>query len=291
LPGSVDDGGTLGDADASATTDAARQLNARCVLVDHYGADGEYLDALSRAGLSVGVIDDFLARDCRAASWLLNQNAGADRWTPTVRNNCTMLLGPRYALLGPEFARARAAVRRRFASDDCRVLVSFGGGEVSEVCFAVVQALLRCQTALFIRCAVPDAPSARRISTHTEGTAHRVELIVDGDMPELMLWSDISINGGGTTCWELCCLGVPMLVLPISADQRQVAEELDRLGCARNLGNREAATAADLLPAAVDKLLATPDERAHMSKRAQDLVDGMGARRAATSLCRQFADA
>src|SRR5437870_554283 len=39
--------------DLSATIEAARRAGARCVVVDHYGADGRYLRALRDAGFEV----------------------------------------------------------------------------------------------------------------------------------------------------------------------------------------------------------------------------------------------
>jgi spore coat polysaccharide biosynthesis predicted glycosyltransferase SpsG len=252
----------LTETDLARTADAARRSQARCLVVDHYCATSGYLRNMKDQGINIAVIDDLADRELTAADWLLNQNLGAAGLAYRTRPDCVRLLGPSYALLRPEFGVARGRLARKFGPDDRRVLLTFGGGETAQLCVEVVKALSEVPRRLDVRCALGGEDAA--------------------SMAELMAWADLSLNGGGSTCWELCCLGVPMVILTLAPDQALNAAALERQGCALSLGEWR----ADALPLAglVDGLLADPAKRAAMSRASQALVDGAGAGRAADSL-------
>lgn len=44
------------------------------------------------------------------------------------------------------------------------------------------------------------------------------------DMPALLLDTDLCITAGGSTCWELMCLGVPFLLVEIAENQRMIVQ-------------------------------------------------------------------
>jgi spore coat polysaccharide biosynthesis protein SpsF len=257
-------GTLLTEADAASTVTAARDFEARCVVVDHYGASPAYLAAMATDGRQVAVIDDLADRDLTAADWILNQNLSATDLTYRVRSDCVRLLEPHHALLRPEFGIVRGRLARTFRRDDHRVLLTFGGGHTEALCAEITSALSEVSGPLEIRRALGGEDAA--------------------SMADLMAWADLSINGGGSTCWELCCLGVPMIVLTLTHDQVPNAAALARRGCAIGLGAWRAETGARTLARRVEELLAAPARREEMSRRAQALVDGAGAERAADSL-------
>ena len=87
-------------------------------------------------------IDDYIdkAHDC---DLLLNQNLGvsAEDYAPgLLAPDCTLLTGTRYALLRPEFARARpgALARRHARAADRRILVTMGGVDPDNATGAVL---------------------------------------------------------------------------------------------------------------------------------------------------------
>jgi UDP-2,4-diacetamido-2,4,6-trideoxy-beta-L-altropyranose hydrolase len=250
-----------------------------CVLVDHYRASAAYLAALRATGVLVAVIDDVGDRDLTAAGWLLNPNPDAARRPYRIDPACACLFGPAFALLRPQFATARASARRHFTAADRRVLLTLGGGDTAELCRDLLTALdAGPGRRLEVRClAGGDGLDRLRAAAHS--SRHQVEILHNvADVAPHMLWADLSVNAGGSTCWELCCLGVPMLVLVLSADQRGVAASLEGTGAAVGL---VAATEAGEV---VEALLAAPGRRARLSAAAQALVDGRGADRAAAAL-------
>lgn len=270
----------LAPADAEIACAAARGWQASAILVDHYGATDSYLTRLASEG-AVAVIDDCADRDLSSVSWILNQNLGAEARPYRIAPGAILLRGPAYALLRPEFARARNQVARSFSPKQRRVLVTLGGGDYAALTLAVLRALAAVPGRLHVRALCGAAAESVRGRLPPEFALHH-EVEVLGpveDMTDAMQWADVAINAGGSTCWELCCLGVPMLVLTTADNQRGNAEGLAGHGCAVNLGD-----APSGLPALLPALLQDADRRRAMSAQGMTLVDGCGALRAADSL-------
>jgi len=97
-------------------------------------------------------------------------------------------------------------------------------------------------------------------------------------MPALMVWADLAIAGAGTTGWEICMMGLPAALCVLAPNQENIAAELARAGAAVNLGyvgrngTREAASV-------LHELIGSEPQRAKMSARGRELVDGRGAER------------
>ncbi len=271
--------------DLDATLGIARKAQADWILVDHYGASPEWIEGLRHEKVRIALIDDMADRDLTAADWILNQNLNASNLSYTVRPECTILTGPRYALLRPEFYGWRQRLLRDFSPNNRRILITLGGGETSPLCAEILDALSRIRHPLSIRCilggthTVPAKVVQETRATHELQILHHVY-----DMAEQMAWADLSINAGGSTCWELCCLGVPMILLVTSKDQQLIASSLEQNGCGRNLGKWDPMTSPSRLLNTTEALLGDDERRALMSSNASDLVDGLGARRVAESL-------
>ena len=59
------------------------------------------------------------------------------------------------------------------------------------------------------------------------------------NMAEPMAAADVAISAGGSTCWELCLLGLPMLLIDVADNQTKLVKEFDRRGCAIRVGDRK----------------------------------------------------
>lgn len=252
-----------------------RSLDARLIVVDHYDIDGAYHAALRATGATLLVIDD-LGRPRLGADILVNQNIYASEGLYPGASGCRLLLGPRFALLRPEFV----AARRRPSSERASVpsvLVTLGGGETSEMARVVVEGLSRLGEEIAVVLVLgPGAADARRL----DGSAPaRLRVVRDpADMAAVMRGCDLAICGGGATCLELACVGVPALVIVMADNQRRNAEGLAAAGITVSLGEHAAVT-----PAAVETtvacLLHDADRRRRMADRGQALVDGRGVER------------
>jgi spore coat polysaccharide biosynthesis predicted glycosyltransferase SpsG len=182
-------------------------------------------------------------------------------------------------LLRPEFAKERASLVRRFGETDAHVLVTLGGGNTASLARLVVESLEQSSRPLEVRVVLGSAPVPDGLAQAALASRHRVQLLCGvRSMASKMVWADVSINAGGSTCWELACLGVPMLVAALSNDQAPNVIALEAEGAAVEL------LAPELAAHFVESLLAVPGRRRAMSRRGMALVDGLGAGRAAESL-------
>lgn len=244
------------------------------VLVDSYEVDAATLQRFSRAA-TLAVIDDPGERDLRAARWVLNQNLGAEDLRCNISEDAVRLFGPAYALLRPEFARVRAERPRAFDPLQRRVLLTFGGGDVTRYFVTLLSALESLPERLDI---VLLGPESVPVASHHAIHAVRAKT----GIAELMAESDVAITAAGTTTWELCCMGVPSFAVPIAQNQQIVAEGLRHTGAMRVYESFD--EAARLLANDLSALLRDAVRRRAMSERAGNLVDGLGAARAAESL-------
>jgi len=245
------------------------------------------------------VVDDLADRnhDC---DLLLDQNAVADadvRYMGKVPDTCDLMLGPKFALLQPQYKEMHAGARAR-NEDIHRVLVYFGGADSENLTGLAVEALVRLGRAdiavdVVVDPAHPDAQSLEeRVRAHRNFTLH-------GRLPTLaplMVEADLAVGAGGATSWERCCLGLPVLVITLAENQRPIAAELDRLGVLRWLGHKDEVSTESLRQALEDVVsggLATS-----WSRRSLSLVDGLGAGRVSemlllserTPLCARLAE-
>ena len=248
------------------------------IVIDHYGLDRRW-QAAARGGARIAVIDDLANRphDC---DLLLDQNFGRNEadYRALVPDSCRILAGPRFALLRPEFAEARAAALERRNRDGParRLLVSLGSTDVGGITGRVLREIVAANLALAIDVVLGSAaPSFDKVcdlaATHPNVTVHS-----DPDsLAELMVAADLAIGAAGTTSWERCCLGLPTLCLALAANQRRAAEELERAGVHRLVRADE----PDALRAALRELAEDETARRELAAKSTEVCDGLGADR------------
>lgn len=271
-------------ADANQTLEQARALGAGWVVADGYTFGTAWQQAVHGHEARLLVVDDYGHADHYHARYVLNPNLEADAGTYRSRSaDARLLLGPKYALLREEFGRA--APRTRVAGSTVpRVLVTLGGSDPENVTAKVVAALHGLAGIETIVVVGGSNPHLAKLEAAVRGSVAAIHLTTNvRDMPALMAEADLAIAAGGSTVWELCSVGLPMLLLVLAENQTSVASALDRAGAAVNLGHHRQVSAGSLANAVRD-LIAQPERLADMGRRARRLVDGFGAARVATCL-------
>ena len=102
--------------DAAETSSALSGTDVDWLVVDHYALDKLWEGAMRSVAARIMVIDDLAnrAHDCDLLLDVGYYGAhGETRYRDRVARSCQQLLGPRYALLQPEYARLRAAAPPR----------------------------------------------------------------------------------------------------------------------------------------------------------------------------------
>lgn len=276
----------LGGSQQADARDSAALLGAGWdwLVVDHYALDARWEKVVAAAtGARVLAIDDIADRrhDCAI---LLDQNLQErpGRYDALVPGDCRQLIGPRYALLGPAFARLRADPPLR---DGARGVIYLGGVDRPGATMLALGALDRAGLGDRPVDVVIGAANPRRAAIADWCRAHPASTLHAGgaDMAALLAGAGWAIGAAGASAWERCCLGVPTILLTIADNQRPGAAALGAAGAALVAGEVGALDAGSL--AAMIAVLHRADGLAgHIAHQAAALVDGAGVGRVVRAL-------
>lgn len=266
-------------------TDAARTIGMMgdaapldWLIVDHYALDQRWESAVRSYTRAIMVIDD-LANRVHDCDILLDQNycKGMDtRYDNLTPESCKRLLGPRFALLRPEFSNARPR-EPRDASVVRRILVFLSSADSFNITSRVLGALdmvvsPSVEVDIVAGVASPHVDALTAYCSNRPGRRLHVQT---AHMAELLATADMAIGGGGATSWERACLGVPSLVIGLADNQLAIAEALASAGAQLYLGRVEDMDDSSLR-AALAVLLENRQLRAALARTAFTLTDGSG---------------
>lgn len=256
-----------------------------CLIVDHYALDQRWEEQLRPLVTKLMVIDDLADRphDC---DLLLDQNLYRDfetRYDQMVPATCRKLLGPRYALLRPEFLEARKKLRQRDGQVK-RILVFLGGVDSSNETAKAVHAIAalnmqEMRVDVVVGRGNPNQQQIRDLCT-ANGFHYHCQV---NNMAELMAGADLAIGAGGTATWERCALGLPSLVMVVADNQRELAQYGAQAGLCFSLGEAADLSVEDI-SVAVRFALRSPDTLRHLAEQCLETVDARGCSRVATLL-------
>lgn len=263
--------------DAEQTSAALAGKRTDWLMVDHYALDARWERALAPVVGQILVIDDLADRphDCAA---LLDQNLHHNidhRYDGLLPPGALRLLGPRYALLRPEFAAARA---QRLASppDPRRVFVFFGGADASDMTSRALDALESVEN--IVLDVVIGSMHPRRAAIEARCAARPGwSCAVDvSDMAERMARAAIGLGAGGTTTWERCAVGLPSLVVSVAENQVRISAACAAAGVQLDLGWGPSLS-AERLREALSALLDDAARQTSIAGAARGCCDGEGA--------------
>lgn len=264
-------------ADSEQTTALARQIGADWVVEDGYHFDADYQRAIKEAGLRLLVIDDYGQAGHYSADVVLNQNIYADESIYISREPTTqLLLGTNYVLLRREFWFWRNW--HRMIPDMARnILITMGGSDPDNQTLRVAKAIQQIKDIdLSVIVVVGSGNPHLRTLRESIVNSQYIRLIHDAtNMSELMAWADIAISSGGSTCWELCFLGTPSLLISIAENQRKIAQGLASVGAAIDLGWHEKLE-THAIANSLTKAIYSTEIRKKLSENGQKLVNNAG---------------
>jgi UDP-2,4-diacetamido-2,4,6-trideoxy-beta-L-altropyranose hydrolase len=242
------------------------------LVVDHYGLDARWEREQRAHARKILAIDDLADRhhDCDV---LVDQNLVAqERYAGKVPAGCELLLGPRFALLRPEFAQAREGSEQRRPAP--RVLVMFGGADPEDLTSRCVELLAKIGFAGPLD--VVAGPLYQPPGDMRSVTLHRAP----SNIAELMARAELAIASPGVASWERCVVGLPTVAIAFAANQEAPAEALAAAGAHWYVG-RAGSFSEDYLAAVLRHALEDANARAAMRHAALAVCDGRGAKRVA----------
>jgi len=250
------------------------------LIIDHYDIDVSWEYPLRKYTKNLVAIDDLANRehDC---DLLLDQNysKNEDRYSGLIPDKCIQLLGPEYAILRPQFQKARGNLTKRDGGVN-RILVFMGGADSKNITSKTLRAIhMLDRSDIVVDVVVGDLnqyhDEIKILISKMPNTIchHNVE-----DMANLMSSADLCIGAGGTTTWERCCAGLPTIAIILAENQKNVTESLDKKGTLINLGWYHNVTENNIKEG-IEGLIDNPQKVASMSDNSRRLVDGKGVNR------------
>lgn len=269
--------------DLAATLNLTSDTGAAGVVLDGYKFDQAYLDGLARTACCL-FFDELMAFRFHVAL-VLNQNLYARVEDYRRGDRTKLLLGPAYAVLREEFVRARPAVGCSQPDVAARLLLNFGGSDPTDLTSRALAGLADARGRYQIKVVLGGAnPHGDRVRALAAASPHRVEVLTDiSNMAQVMNWADLALSASGTTTLEMCCLGLPAVLVIQVDNQRLIGEAMAARDLGLQLGWWEEVS-AEMMAQGVDELAADRSCRERFSRDGMEAVDGLGADRVAREL-------
>jgi len=249
------------------------------LIVDYYALDERWEGYLRPYAKNIMVIDDLADRphDC---DLLLDQNFYKNlesRYDDLVSPQCKKLLGPKYALLRPEFREARKNLRKRDGHVR-RLMIFFGGSDPTNETAKAVEAIrMLNRPDIAVDVVVGSAnPHKEQIKQLCSAMPNTIFYCQVENMAQLMVAADLFIGSGGSTTWERCCLGLPGLIMAVASNQNAIAVGCDQAGIGFHI-NKSKDISPHQIQIEIEKMFLNQTTLLTMGKKSTNMVDGKGA--------------
>lgn len=257
------------------------------ILLDSYQATYEYVIKLREVAM-IAYLEDL--GNSMPVDLIINYNIYGMRYYYT-----TLPSVPLKVMLGPQFI----PLRREFSSDldyELReevknVMLTTGG---SDPCFAsknILNALLRCNDLIEkgIKFHVISGPYNKFADQLKRIYGKNPNVVIHENvksMKEIMKQCDIVVSAAGSTVYEVCALGVPLICFHFVENQSLVDEMLPLVLPIKSFGDYTSSPIYTSKEAAklVQEYVYDYEYRKRLYTEERALVDGQGARRVAEGL-------
>lgn len=255
-------------------------------FADSYYVTAEYLRQIGEL-MPVCCMDD-MGISGLPVDLLINYNIFATQSLYTMGDGKTnYLLGTKYAPLRREFQNAYQPVREKAE----RILITTGGSDRYDLTGQILRNALQKPETKDLEYCVVSGPYNEHLPQLLEmerkyGNVHIYSNVTR--MSELMQSCDIAVTAGGSTMYELCAVGVPILCFSFVDNQEKIVEEFRERRIVRFAGNY-LTQKEQMIPLLTEQIAALHDSvelRRSCSEKERELVDGQGAWRIAERLCK-----
>lgn len=249
------------------------------IIVDHYALDYRWETEVLEFTKRIMVIDDLADRkhNCHI---LLDQNftdKEKGRYKSLTPDNCKILLGPKQALLRPEYSELHKKTRPREMIKT--ILISFGGADNKNVTSKTIEALLKMDHSNYdINIIAPVMSDKLKTLTESINGFANIQMLCNlPSLGTLLSKTDLAIGAIGTTSWERLCLGVPTIAITTGENQVSVAKALHNANLIHLLGEARDVSEDDILKA-LNWCLNNQNIK-KWSKHCMSICDGLGTNR------------
>ncbi len=261
----------------------ARRAIARgaCLLVlDGYAFDYEYQKKIHDTGVRIFYIDDLVA-DRYCVDLLINQAEGID--SEQYVNECSgkVLLGPRYALLRPEFLKlARHPVRN--LGKIRNAFISFGGADPTGLTDRVLEILVGIPEIGQVDIVLGQVNQAgeglmqkygpdAKTRFHFDQTGHQIASLLEHNQLAIIPNSSIAL--------EACAVGI-LMITAITADNQTISAcSFRQHGLSTDLGDWRNVSGPTLMHAVLNAVRMPIHDQQEQLQRQKAYLDGFSDQR------------
>ena len=256
------------------------------ILVDSYYVTEKYLAALKKRITTI-YMDDIYAFSY-PVDMLINYNIYGEEMgyeKDAAFADTKILLGTEYVPLREEFS---AAEQQRTAADG-GILITTGGSDSFNLAGQLLMeamkydALKEKEYHVVSGSLNPHIGELQALAQKHENIHIHCNVT---NMAELMAESEVALSAGGSTLYELCAMGVPVIAFSFAENQERLVQTFVKRGIAQYGGNyrTDGNKMIQNTIAGLETLLEDENLRTEYRKKARTLVDGKGAVRIAEAI-------
>ena len=256
------------------------------ILVDSYYVTEKYLAALKKRITTI-YMDDIYAFSY-PVDMLINYNIYGEEMgyeKDAAFADTKLLLGTEYVPLREEFS---AAEQQRTAADG-GILITTGGSDSFNLAGQLLMeamkydALKEKEYHVVSGSLNPHIGELQALAQKHENIHIHCNVT---NMAELMAESEVALSAGGSTLYELCAMGVPVIAFSFAENQERLVQTFVKRGIAQYGGNyrTDGNKMIQNTIAGLETLLEDENLQTEYREKARTLVDGKGADRIAEAI-------
>ena len=256
------------------------------ILVDSYYVTEKYLAALKKRITTI-YMDDIYAFSY-PVDMLINYNIYGEEMgyeKDAAFADTKLLLGTEYVPLREEFS---AGEQQRTAAN-CGILITTGGSDSFNLAGQLLMeamkydALKEKEYHVVSGSLNPHIGELQALAQKHENIHIHCNVT---NMAELMTESEVALSAGGSTLYELCAMGVPVIAFSFAENQERLVQTFVKRGIAQYGGNyrTDGNKMIQNTIAGLQKLCGDEALKTEYRRKALQLVDGRGAERIAEAL-------
>ena len=255
------------------------------VVLDGYLFSTNYHTKVKETGLKLLVIDDYNHLSFYDADIIVNQNLKNGTYRYKCHSDAVKLMGTQYALIRDEFLKYKD-FNREFPEKARRILVTMGGSDNDNNTVKVLRATKMfkdpdLEIKVVAGASNPNITSVRQSVASKSINCKLIESV--NDMASLMAWADLAVTAGGSTCWELCFMGVPSIVVCVADNQRETSRNMGKMNGGLVFDANSLSEPRGLVKA-FEELIFNREMRRDISFKMRDEIDGYGSQRIIDSM-------
>jgi spore coat polysaccharide biosynthesis predicted glycosyltransferase SpsG len=254
------------------------ELGADRLVVDSYWIDPDDIAAVDTQVPTMAIVDN----DTRGirATWYVDHNLGAEGrdWSAASGQ---VLAGSRYALVRDAILRHRINSGWDIPGRDSHVVAIMGGTDpacaMTSVAASIAATLPHLRfTAITTSAQVSEVEAAVAAMPNATVLGPRL------DLPDLLGTADAVVSAAGTSAWDVCTMGRPVVLVGVVDNQSSGLRQAIERGIAAGIDwTKDGGASVGTL---VAEMLDDVDRRRSFVTRANETFDGRGSRRVAAAL-------